>query len=292
MHQPDAAGHRLREQVPHPLDVDPPRQLRGQFALPERAVAGAIQHRGELLFREEPCQGHAVFGVAGQNARPLEPEVFGLTDADDPAGILRGEVGHGVVARHAGYAGNQQRQRYFRGRRGKHHGDTEDTEAADVQFPICSRVLRILYYRAEGTHCQCPPCSGSGSVGDHRFMARYSSTIRYKVGRMAMASGNPMRLKHRRVIKITANTEPRGLPANSIRYAFITSSQSYRSVLTSLMRIHQAFPRRSPGYLPAPPASLTENSTDAWPVFRHMRSSIESRSVYLPGVSCFGRRRW
>ena len=80
------------------------------------------------MLLEEPCQGHAVFGVAGHDARPDQPEVLGLADADDPAGILRGEVGHRVVARHAGHAGNQAAAAEFQGATGKHHGDTEDTE--------------------------------------------------------------------------------------------------------------------------------------------------------------------
>ena len=65
---------------------------------------------------EEPRQALAVLGVAGDDARPDQPDVVGLADADDLARIFRGEIGHRVVARHAGHAGNQQRQRDFRER--------------------------------------------------------------------------------------------------------------------------------------------------------------------------------
>ena len=116
MHQPHAARHGLREQVLHALDVDPPRQFRGRFALLQIAIAGAIEHRGELVLVEQLGQSVAVLGVASDDARPDQPEVLGLADADDLARILGAEIRHRIVARHAGHAGNQQRQRHFGGR--------------------------------------------------------------------------------------------------------------------------------------------------------------------------------
>ena len=53
----------------------------------------------------------AVLGAAGENARPVQPHIVGLADAEDLAGVLRLKIVQRIIARHAGDSRNQKRQR-------------------------------------------------------------------------------------------------------------------------------------------------------------------------------------
>ncbi len=84
---------------------------RVEFASLECAVARTVQHRGEAIAVEQPCEPLTVFGVTGNDARTLQPEVAGLANAEHAAGILPLEVSQRMLPGDSGNAGNQQRQR-------------------------------------------------------------------------------------------------------------------------------------------------------------------------------------
>ena len=97
-------------------------RLRTPSTLIRQAIAGSSSHAfsaqlpaqsstaAKRMLVEQPRQAVAIFGVAGHDAWPVEPPVVALADADHLAGIPGLEIGQRVVARHAGDAGDQQRQ--------------------------------------------------------------------------------------------------------------------------------------------------------------------------------------
>ena len=111
VHEPHVALDDDREQVDQAFDIRAPGEPRVELAGAQCAVAGAVEHRLELVLVEQRPQPAVVFGVAGDDAVAGERPVVFLANGDDLARITRAEVVKRVVARHAGDAGDQKRQR-------------------------------------------------------------------------------------------------------------------------------------------------------------------------------------
>ena len=68
--------------VPDAFDVCSLSEHRIQLARFQRTTSCAVEHGGELMFFEQPCEGVGVFGVAGHDARSIQSPSILLPNAD------------------------------------------------------------------------------------------------------------------------------------------------------------------------------------------------------------------
>ena len=83
MDQADVAFDDDREQVDKAFDVGPPSEAGIELAGSQGAIAGAIEHRSELILVEQRPQAAVVFGIAGDDAFAGERPVVFLANRED-----------------------------------------------------------------------------------------------------------------------------------------------------------------------------------------------------------------